>query len=401
MNKYLVTLKPLSPFFFGGENTLGDGKINYFAQSNYLPQQTTILGMLRHQLLIQNNLIGTDPIAANWKDLIGAQSFQRINDEFVNEFGAIQNISPIFLTNGKDHFTTQSLDWALYEFETASEKSGQKINNKGIAPIVLNFESSAGDFIDYGGNSAKVPSLKVANKHYDPKFGLISLWIDSTGSKIRPWDYIPSIKLHSDLVLDNGLFKSHEQIGIHRILSRRRSDKGDFYKQVSFNLRDDFAFAFFLELELPVNAHFSSTTLIMGGEKSVFKMEVTDPKEMTFENIFNALTFTKNNPKNHEVIILLSDCYCDDNILNHCSFSINDVVNFKNIITSQKDKVNYAAFVKGGLSKSAENLKLFKRGSVLYPKEGETQEVEAAIKNRAFGKIGYNKYLVINPKNLK
>ena len=128
MNKYLVTLKPLTPFFFGGENTFGDGKINYFARSNYLPQQTTILGMIRHQLLIQNNLIGTDPETENWESLIGAQSFQRNNDGFVSKFGAIQNISPVFLTNGKDHFTTQSLDWAFYEYEINNEVTANEQN---------------------------------------------------------------------------------------------------------------------------------------------------------------------------------------------------------------------------------------------------------------------------------
>ena len=48
----LIQLAPLSDFFFGGEATFGQGQNqHYFVRSNPWPQQTTLLGMLRYELL--------------------------------------------------------------------------------------------------------------------------------------------------------------------------------------------------------------------------------------------------------------------------------------------------------------------------------------------------------------
>lgn len=57
---YFIEIMPAGYYFFGGERTFltvekdkyGQEITNYFATSNLLPQQTTLLGMLRHLLLI-------------------------------------------------------------------------------------------------------------------------------------------------------------------------------------------------------------------------------------------------------------------------------------------------------------------------------------------------------------
>ena len=61
--KYIVKLTPHDKFFFGGEKNFGQKEkkdddtsiTNYFVKSNYFPQQTGVLGFVRHQLLLQCN----------------------------------------------------------------------------------------------------------------------------------------------------------------------------------------------------------------------------------------------------------------------------------------------------------------------------------------------------------
>lgn len=396
MNNFLIKLTPLTPYFFGGENTFGDGKINYFARSNYLPQQTTILGMLRHQLLVQNNLIGTDPIDSDWKSLIGEDSFQKKDGKFISNFGIISKISPVFLVNEKSYFITQSLDWAYSVNE--SKLPGQnnpKISDLQVAPIEVDYSVDNG-FVIFDKDTRNVPVLSCGNRPYDPKLGLKSLWVDSKGERLIQWEYENPRNFNNGHGFDNGVFVPHSQIGIHRILDRKRTDKGDFYKQVSYKLVDGFSFAFFAELNLSDKYIFGSQNIIMGGDKTVVRMDVCNADNLSFENVFSIETFSKRFSRKHPSIVLLSDSLCVDSILENCSFSINGSVNFKNIITQQQKDINYAAFNKGGVSKNSENLKLFRRGSVFYPCEGKMSEVENAIKNDAFSKIGYNKYLIIN-----
>jgi hypothetical protein len=53
-----LSLKPTGAFFFGGENTFESrGKVNYLVRSNPFPQQTGILGLLRHLLLDINGML--------------------------------------------------------------------------------------------------------------------------------------------------------------------------------------------------------------------------------------------------------------------------------------------------------------------------------------------------------
>lgn len=395
MNKYLITLKPLTPFFFGGENTFGEGKINYFARSNYLPQQTTLLGMLRHELLIQNDLIGTDPLQNDWKTLIGEKSFQKQNGNFVKDFGAIKNISPVFLSNGEMHFTTQALDWAYYK-RSEKEINKCKVPIQSIAPVDVEFQRTNGDFVIFEKEKETIPVLSVNKEPYDPKYGLVSLWVSHDGKTHRHWDYEEPDEFDNTLGIENGFFIKHEQVGIHREINKRTNEKGDFYKQVFYKLVDDYCFAFFVDMELSEGKKFNSRIITMAGERSMFQMTVQDANGQSFEILFNEKTFTEKHKRKHHAIILLSNCYCKDDIISLCHFTINDEVNFQNIVTQQNKDVNYTAFQKGGIEKSGENLKLLKRGSVLYPKPDKLHEIENLLKNDAFNKIGYNKYLTIN-----
>lgn len=395
MNKYYITLEPLTPFFFGGENTFGEGKINYFARSNYLPQQTTLLGMLRHELLIQNDLIGTDPKLNDWNSLIGENSFQKLNNQYIDDFGAIKNISPVFLSNGKEHYTTQALDWAYCEVDNGIKINNCPVKDKKIAPLFVDFEGNNDGIVIFNNSAEPIPVLEVNMRPYDPKYGLVSLWVNNDGKTLRQWIYENPKEFDNTVGFENGFFIKHVQVGIHRKISKKRDEEGDFYKQVYYKLVDNFMFAFFLDIELPAGRRFDSRIITMAGERSVFQMTVADANGLSFESIFTASTFKEKHSRKHDVIILTSNCLCNGDVLDNCLFSINDEVNFQNIVTLQKINVNYAAFNRG-VNKSGENLKLLKRGSVLYPKSGKINDVINSLQNDALSKIGYNKYLLIN-----
>ena len=103
---YKISLTPLAPYFFGKDviSELGN-KQNYFQTSGFIPSQTSLLGMLRHHLLMKNGWafpqVGPST-KGNLDDLIGEKGFDPVTQ---NNYGVIEKISPVFLTkNNKDHY---------------------------------------------------------------------------------------------------------------------------------------------------------------------------------------------------------------------------------------------------------------------------------------------------------
>jgi CRISPR-associated protein Cmr3 len=92
---YLVTLQPTGNFYFGGERHFTfNGEANYLVKSNYYPQQTTVLGMLRYELLQRAGLLSqrNDDVTR----LIGGSGFSPANTQ---GYGIIKYLSPVFLYN--------------------------------------------------------------------------------------------------------------------------------------------------------------------------------------------------------------------------------------------------------------------------------------------------------------
>ena len=113
MNKtpftHFVRLIPYGKYFFGGESYADStDRAFYFQRSRMLPQQTSLLGLVRHQLLLQNDKIHFNKGADQLKDvqtaqtalMIGTQSFDP-EDSSVNIYGIINQLSPVFLSKGK------------------------------------------------------------------------------------------------------------------------------------------------------------------------------------------------------------------------------------------------------------------------------------------------------------
>ncbi len=115
---YLVTLKPLEPFMFGGKNTfgtLGEKNSSYIVKSEMFPQQTAILGMLQHEVMKKTGLL-TRKRRGEWvdkqlkdrvKDAVGNEKFD-LTVTNTQEFGAIKSISAVFLTKEGKRYIKKS-----------------------------------------------------------------------------------------------------------------------------------------------------------------------------------------------------------------------------------------------------------------------------------------------------
>jgi CRISPR-associated protein Cmr3 len=105
----LITLKPLTPYFFGYNDTFSQKGSNYFVRSALYPQQTTILGMIRKEILIQSGLLKRG-LKDEWvlkddyqkaKELVGSGKYGLKSNY---SLGKIKYISPLFLYNKEIFF---------------------------------------------------------------------------------------------------------------------------------------------------------------------------------------------------------------------------------------------------------------------------------------------------------
>lgn len=278
MKRFLIKLFPLTPFFFGSERTFGDKQnINYFAKSNPFPQQTSVLGMLRKEILIQskkfkeNRRNYSPQDKEEIKDLIGAHSFRIGSD---NHFGKILKISPVFIANEHDYFIKIPFDEGI----TFEKKVGKTHLNHKL------------EFVPFASG-------------YDPKKGLPKGFISINGDT-KNFDeiFVPFVK-------------------VGNAKDKTESDEEKFFKQLFYVLKDGYSFAFFAELDFDLK----SSIVFLGADNSSFKMVVDEVNDsISFETLFV-------NNVSPEKIVLLSEALVDENLFQFCDFAITEVNDFRTI----------------------------------------------------------------------
>ena len=263
---YLCTLKPISKFFFGGERTFGDEeetKTNYLVHSNAFPQQTTILGMLRFELLKQNKPTLLLPISsANEADVIttiGKESFKIA--EIGQTFGYIEKISPLFICKRDEILRFAPRDNVRY-----TNKKGELVVNEQLE-FTNNSTSKA--FLFGMDKTLELPVIEKFNhKHqYQPHF------IATDGNSI-PFKYDKETK--------EGIFISDSQIGIKK--GENKKDSKGFYKQFYYRMNKEFTFGFYLETSQSITEQ--QSIVFMGADKSAFVLTISDANTATFEDSF-------------------------------------------------------------------------------------------------------------------
>lgn len=221
--RYLITLTPLEPFLFGGENTfgkLGDKEQGtYLVKSREFPQQSAILGMLKKEMMIQSGLL-TRKVRGEWVDkynkakaidLVGSEKFD-MSAQMKQNFGAIKTIEPLFLMQ-KDEKYIKKVDSDSYLY-----------------------------------NNGKL-------ENYNPKIDIYNNFVE--------------IKSHKKLKSED-IFIAVEQTG-----NKTGGEDNSLFKKTSYLLKNGFVFAFYFESDFALK----DSIVSLGADGSSFKLQASKSDE--------------------------------------------------------------------------------------------------------------------------
>lgn len=335
MIRKFITLTPLTPYFFGGEHTFSvddlrqEKKARFFAISFKLPQQTTILGMLRKEILRAKDKLTTHK-RGEWVDLpkrnpdqdspefkevvklVGDRPFSFDAKEEL-DLGIIKNISNIFLVKeGKIYYRAPS---------------DLKLNPKKIEGVELFLGNFKKDFIDFG---------------IDPK-------------KYNFGGFIHK----SDFVNEDDIFEEIWSVGINK-----GSEVEGFFQKIMYRLKNGFSFGLVVELERDVELE---GVVQLGGENSLFKL--TQQKD-----VFEDFDFDKKN--GFERVVILSDTILPPKALEWCDFILGESRIIRNIIRTGNRK--------------GSRKRVLEAGSVIYTQDMKNLKRLLDLAN--LQKIGMNRY---------
>ena len=324
--KYMVRLKPVDCYYFGGEATLGEGNAqNYYVESNRLPQVSALVGIIRYEILRQNGLLSYDPKQADKlekvEQLIGHQGFSIDNSQ--KTFGIIQKLSPLFIENQAEgrFYTPLPLD------------DGLKIEL--LPEVNCSFSTSAHQAmaVDITGYDAK-------------KYDNYLHWISGDGNK-----------LHVDQ-----LFYTREQVGITKN-GRTENEKDAFFKIILMGLNEAYNFAFLLETSEPIE-EVRQGLCALGGNRSMFRMDLTKlDKQKEPDNFCDYFQ----NLKREGRLLLLGDAYLTDEQRDALPFYWGTSLHNRYIVTPHDQKHHWRK-----PQKTSKLYYLLARGGVIYHASQDT-----------------------------
>ncbi len=349
--QYFIKLSPIDRFFFGGDATFSlEGEKSefesYIVESNYFPQQTSLLGMLRFLLLRKSSYFEDGHIKQECiesvRDLIGEASFS-IQDE--RKYGVIEKLGPcMILKKGK------TVPFA--PFMDLSEKS---------------FNVNA-DF--YEGTQKMLPNFE-----YDHKKGYRKSLIDGT-----PIDII---------------FKEDMRLGISRDINSGEVVDDALYKQVFYRFSNsDYQFGFTVEInDDKVNVKledYNGEIVSLGGDNSQFRIEITT-------DIPSADSCLLGN----NLVVLQSPAYLDKATVDLSCFFVAETIKFNYLQTSVRNTKCYHRTQDNGIKKEEHSIELYDSGSVFCFSSDEKKK--SFLENlmgedgnqitKNFYKIGYNQFV--------
>lgn len=383
MSKYLIKLKPIGKYFFGGDMTFEVGDKNnkdynskyssYIIESNKFPQQTSLLGMLRYLLLTKSDttVFSVDENRITNKDnaakIIGQASFSVTEDHKLASFGKITSIGPCFLLH---EYSKE--DGLVEEYFLSAPKDYQ---------LIISFENSMKAY--YNGNALKVPSIyKVKKEQLD---GEENIEIVKYSSKVE-FDTI-YIKGNGSAIKEDDIFIKDTRIGINKSYEGKTShdDKG-YYKQISYRLRDGFSFAFVAEVDFDLS-ECQNVLVSLGADSSEFSLSASliNDKYQT-PHYPDGITLVEGAYR----VILLSDSLLDFEDIKKACFTISGSIPFRFLKTNVACE-NYNV-LGGKIKRSEKKYYLYEKGSVFYfeSEASANKFVELVEGKEEFHQIGYN-----------
>lgn len=355
---YEIRLTPIDKFFFGGESYFDDKDgVFYFQHSRRFPQQTTLLGMLRFQLLRNNGLFEdrdgklTIVDTQRAEQVIGPESFNGRNDGF----GQVKRISPVFILEKDKHDPLYAI--SQLEQETGGSAAPVFTMSKGKTSLKQGIEQDSIPFVS----------------NYSSKKGFRDVLVNKDRSYVKPLD----------LVYDD---REAPQIGIYKnYRNQSKNDEEGFFKMQYQRFRPGYAFGCYIELGDDVVL--TNEVITMGKERTSFSMAIRPLQQSPFE----APSITAG-----DQVLLISDAWLSPQYFQYCQAVIGEAIPFRNLHYSlKKDNNNYADKPHFGLTN---RVNLLQRGALLYVKDTATaaSELQKALAyNPAYRMIGYNHYLIL------
>lgn len=279
MSTYKISLNPTGKFFFGGEMQFSlddkeDQFTSYIIKSKQLPQQTSLLGMLRFLILSNDKTAFNDGSIIDNKaatNLIGGNSFMINENHADNNFGKIKFITPC-------------------EIE---DKNGITIEKQAlIDPKVIDFNKTSKAFIN--GKEITIPEIEG----FDAKKGTNMLFENIFSEDMR-----------------NGISKDYEG----------KSQDNAYYMQVSYRMTDQQRFVFYADVDIDLTAY-DGQLVKLGADSSSFIVKIETANVPTTET------------SNSRVVILTSPAYLDANDLNFACFAITKTETFRFLKTTVETK---------------------------------------------------------------
>lgn len=383
MSKYLIKLRPLGKYFFGGDMTfeVSDKSYkeynlkysSYIIESSKFPQQTSLLGMMRYLLLTKSDttVFSVDKNQIMNKDnaakIIGQTSFSVTKEHELAFFGKIASIGPCFLL----HEDSKN-DKQLENFFLSAPKDSQ---------FIVSFNGSIDAY--YNGNMLKVPSISYKDKkeqpdgeekikEYSSKAEFDAIYISGNGSTIKKEDDI---------------FIKDTRIGINKSYEGKTShdDKG-YYKQISYRLKDGFSFAFVAEIDFDLS-ECQNELVSLGADGSEFSLSAS-----LLSDGFQTPHYPDEIKQVEGAcrVILLSDSLLDSEDIKKACFNISESVPFRFLKTNIECE-NYNV-LGGKVKRSTKKYYLYEKGSVFYFENEDSANdfVKLVEGKEEFHQIGYN-----------
>lgn len=388
---YKIQLTPLGKFFFGGEIVLGgDGaqderQRSYLVHSEYFPQQTSVLGMLRENLLRENNLLLNKNSSSQQRtdaaQIVGKTGFgiqiagNKAASTNPNGFGAIKYLSPVFLEDDKGNV------WQPAPLDDALGKDDAPLQWQEESPFLL--------------------------KNFDAKMGLSSQLTTAQNNRKAVTDF----------------FKSQHQVGItvtnrRNWRANRASDDEAFFRQTHFRNADSamasnpatYSFVCWVSVDDAIAAGstlWQNCEVLMGGERSAFKLTCTHVADDQDLATFCFPVAYKHNlaaPTGYTRLVLLSDTYIPSSTLkNYRVFPVAETIGFRFFTTHLDTTNDFFELKKGGKDangnpswnpsgrQQSSYYSLLRRGGVLLVPDRDVNTLKQEIINQsAFHQIGYN-----------
>ncbi len=344
MCRYKITLEPIDWFFFGGEQTFDNGVTQSFiARSNRMPQQTTLLGMVRYQLLKKKLLLPLTHDNKTQADaLIGPSSFDI--GQCNATFGKIKSLSPVFIQRGRQRLVPVPLN---YGYDCAFD-NGTRVWMSG--------HETAGIISVSTKNGCEYDDKEYWKKN---NYGLL---VDQNGMTMA----------------SDELFLSNMQIGITKGADYDDNKKG-FCKQETLRFTStDTKFAFYLELA--EDGLIEDDYVFIGAQRSCFKMKVELSDEQPVIPSHGSGT-----------ILLLSPTYIDsvETLNTLCRFHWSYGLPFRNLVNAADGKLR-----SGGIAyrRQGSVCTMLAPGSVLFYHPDKMMDILTLLNKPHLQQIGYNQY---------